>query len=88
MKIQDKFNVDETFKNICAVEICTEEIINCINSLKFNKDKLSLENWRHISFLNSDAKLFAMVFAKRLTQNIHNIIDGEQSGFLRRRHII
>ena len=33
---------------------------------KPKKDKLSIENWRPISLLNNDAKIFALVFAKRL----------------------
>lgn len=32
---------------------------------KPNKDKLYIENWRPISFLNNDSKLFAMIFARK-----------------------
>lgn len=49
---------------------------------KPKKDKLSIENWRPISLLNNDAKIFAMIFAKRLKLGLEDIIDEEQSGFV------
>lgn len=54
---------------------------------KPNKDTLYIDNWRPISLLNNDGKLFALVFAKRLKQGLHHIIDEEQSGFMHGRHI-
>lgn len=54
---------------------------------KPKKDKLSIENWRPISLLNIDAKLFAMIFAKRLKLGLEDIIDEEQSGFMPGRNI-
>lgn len=54
---------------------------------KPNKDKLSIENWRPISLLNSDAKIFAQIFAKRLKSGLDDIIDEEQSGFMPGRNI-
>jgi len=54
---------------------------------KPNKDILYLENWRPISLLNNDAKLFALIFAKRLKKGLENIIDEEQTGFIQVRHI-
>lgn len=54
---------------------------------KPKKDKLSIENWRPISLLNNDAKLFAMIFAKRLKIGLDDLIDEEQSGFMHGRNI-
>ncbi len=54
---------------------------------KPNKDKLFIENWRPVSLLNNDSKLFAMIFARRLKQGLDKIIDIEQSGFMQGCHI-
>lgn len=45
---------------------------------KPNKNILYLENWRPISLLKNDAKLFALIFAKRLKQGLKSIIDREK----------
>ncbi len=54
---------------------------------KPNKDKLDLDNSRAICSLNNDAKLFTLIFAKRLKTGLHKIVDEEQSGFKQGRHI-
>lgn len=54
---------------------------------KPKKDKLSIENWRPISLLNNDAKIFAMIFAKRLKLGLDDLIGEEQSGFMPGRNI-
>jgi len=54
---------------------------------KPKKDKLSIENWRPISLLNNDAKIFAIIFAKRLKLGLNDIISEEQSGFMPGRNI-
>lgn len=54
---------------------------------KPNKDPLSIENWRLITLLNVDYKLFALVFAKRLKSNLAEIINETQTGFMANRHI-
>lgn len=54
---------------------------------KPNKDKVNIEKWRPIGLLNSDTKIFAMVFAKRLKAGLNYIIDEEQSGFIPGRNI-
>ncbi len=48
---------------------------------------LYLDNWRPISLLNNDAKVFAHIFAKRLKHGLEDIIDEEQTGFIQGRHI-
>lgn len=41
---------------------------------KANKNKLRIENWRPISLLNNDAKIFAFVFNKILKTGLDDII--------------
>ena len=52
---------------------------------KPNKDSLSIENWRPITLLNVDYKLFALVFARRLKKNLEEIINETQTGFMANR---
>ncbi len=54
---------------------------------KPQKDKLNIENWRPNSLLNNDAKIFALIFAKRLKLGQNEIIDEEQSGLIPGRNI-
>ena len=53
---------------------------------KPNKDSLSI-NWRPITLLNVDYKLFALVFAKHFKRNLEEIINETQTGFMANRHI-
>lgn len=39
------------------------------------KGKLNIDNWRLMTLLNNDAKIFASVFAKRLKMGLAEIID-------------
>ena len=54
---------------------------------KPGKDRNCLENWRPITLLNNDYKIFALVFANRLKEVLDSIIDESQSGFMKKRHI-
>ena len=54
---------------------------------KPNKDPLFIDNWRPISLLNIDYKIFASIIAKRLKNVLDPIIDEVQSGFMRKRYI-
>lgn len=54
---------------------------------KPKKDTLLLDNWRPISLLNNDYKLFALIFSKRFKLILNSIIDENQSGFMNNRHI-
>ena len=49
---------------------------------------MNIENWRPITLLNNDAKIFASIFAQRLKVGLGEIIDEEQSGFMAGRSII
>ncbi len=54
---------------------------------KPKKDTLLLDNWRPVSLLNNDYKLFALIFTKRFKFVLNSIIDENQSGFMKNRHI-
>jgi len=54
---------------------------------KPNKDKLFLDNWRPITLLNSDYKILAAVYARRLKPCLEEVISLTQSGFMKGRHI-
>lgn len=54
---------------------------------KPKKDHLFIDNWRPISLLNTDYKVFASVRAKRLKIFLDPVVDETQSGFMRKRHI-
>lgn len=55
---------------------------------KPKKDLANLDNWRPITLLNNDYKIFAIIFPKRLKDCLDTVIDETQSGFMRDRHIM
>lgn len=40
-----------------------------------------------ITLLNNDCKILALIFANRLKDMLHSVIDESQTGFKRKRHI-
>jgi hypothetical protein len=54
---------------------------------KKNKDTELLTGWRPISLMNVDAKIYAKVLAKRMTNVLPDIIGGEQLGYMAGRYI-
>ncbi len=54
---------------------------------KPEKDHLLIENWRPITLLNCDYKIFSLIFAKRLKRGLNEIIGETQTGFMTNRHI-
>ena len=54
---------------------------------KKDKDPNFLKNWRPISLLNTDYKLATKCIASRLKNVLPNIINGDQTGFLKSRFI-
>lgn len=50
-------------------------------------DPLKLKNWRPISLLNQDYKILTKAIAERLKPSLHEIINHNQSGFLKGRYI-
>ncbi|CAO0793253.1 unnamed protein product [Mucor circinelloides] len=56
--------------------------------LLFKKgDPLLLKNWRPLSLINADAKLFTKILANRLNKFLHLLINPYQTGFMRHRLI-
>lgn len=47
---------------------------------KPEKDHLIIENWRPITLLNSDYKIFSLIFAKCLKRGLNEIIGETQTG--------
>ena len=54
---------------------------------KKDKDCLYIKNYRPISLLTVDYKIFAKMLANRLKKCIHKLIHPDQSGFLKDRNI-
>lgn len=54
---------------------------------KKEKDKARLENWRPITLLNCDYKIFTKVLAKRLILGVHEVIHVDQTGYIPKRNI-
>ena len=54
---------------------------------KPDKDLRYLSNWRPISLLNTDYKILAKALATRLQGVIHNIINSDQTGYIKQRFI-
>ena len=54
---------------------------------KTGKDPLLIENWRPISLLCSDYKIYAKVLANRMQLTLDHLIDSSQTGFVKGRNI-
>ncbi len=54
---------------------------------KPDKDPLEIDNWRPITLLNTDYKLIALIYARRLKSGLDQIINESQTGFMKNRHI-
>jgi exonuclease III len=54
---------------------------------KKDKDTLLIKNWRPITLLNQDYKLATKAIAKRICNVLPNIINSDQTGFLKGRYI-
>ena len=54
---------------------------------KKGRDTLSLKNWRPITLLNQDYKLYAKALATRLKTTLPDIIHSDQTGFVHNRYI-
>lgn len=55
---------------------------------KKDKNVLFLKNWRSLTMLNVDYKIFAKALANRLKMVLPTIIDKDQTGFMAGRNII
>lgn len=54
---------------------------------KKGKDLTSLNNWRPLTMLNVDYKIVAKALAGRLQSVLPDVIDGDQTGFMKNRNI-
>ena len=54
---------------------------------KGEKDRLFLKNWRPISLLNVDYKILAKALANRLIEFLPQLIDEDQTGYVKKRFI-
>lgn len=54
---------------------------------KPNRDLLKLNNWRPLSMLTTDYKIFAKIIANRLTLVLPYLISEYQTGFIKERYI-
>lgn len=54
---------------------------------KKNQDRLQLANWRPITLLNSDFKIFSKALADRIQMGIKDVISTDQTGFIKGRTI-
>lgn len=54
---------------------------------KKSLDRLQLSNWRTITLLNNDFKIYSKALAKRIQMCIGEIISEDQTGFIKRRTI-
>ena len=69
-------------------ELSIEQKRGLINLIpKKNKNRLILTNWQPISLLNTDYKLLAKILASRLQEVLPNIINEDQTGYLKNRFI-
>ena len=54
---------------------------------KTGKDLRWLKNWRPLSLLNTDYKILAKIFARRLQVVLPNLIDEDQVAYIKGRYI-
>lgn len=54
---------------------------------KKDQDRLYLNNWRPITLLNTDFKIFSKALAIRLQSCIQDVVEPDQTGFIRGRTI-
>ena len=50
---------------------------------KKDKDTLFIKNWRPLSLLNVDYKILAKCLANRIKNHIDNLINTDQTGFIK-----
>ena len=54
---------------------------------KLGKDGLFLKNWRPLSLLNADYKIFSKILANRLKHALPHVIHHSQTGFMQGRYM-
>jgi len=75
-------------ENISLGEMSSSQKQSVISLLeKEGKDKMYLKNWRPISLINVDAKLFSKLLAIRLKKIVNKLIKDEQVAYVNDRFI-
>ena len=54
---------------------------------KKDSSRLDLVNWRPVTLLNVDYNILAKMIAKRIQSPLPNLINSEQTGFIKGRYI-
>ena len=75
-------------KSIREGELSSTQKMGIITLLDKGKDKTLLKNWRPITLLNMDYKIFTKVLAERIKQILPNIIHHNQVGYVKNRNIL
>ena len=83
-----KFLLIELMREI-AKNGCTGSMAQSIITLieKPGKDLTNLSNWRPISLMNTDAKIYSKIVANRLEGTMKQLIHHDQTGFMKGRSI-
>ena len=50
---------------------------------KLHRDPLNIKNWRPLTLMNVDYKLFSKIIANRIQEIINDIIHNDQTGFMK-----
>lgn len=81
--------IHKLFKTIVERKILNRSARQAITSLmgKPKKDSLYIDNWRPLSLLNNDYKLYAKVIVNRMQSVADYLIDYDQKGFMKNRDI-
>lgn len=81
--------ITKLFNTIVQRKILNRSAREAITSLmgKPKRDPLHIKNWRPLSLLNTDYKLYAKVIARRLEPIAKYTISDDQKGFLKKRNI-
>ena len=68
-------------------EMSFSQRLAVISLIHKNGEKTLLKNYRPISLTNSDYKIIAFIFAKRLQKVISNLISKDSSAYIKGRYI-
>lgn len=81
--------VTKLFKQIVQRRSLNKSAKQSVTSLmgKQDRDPLNISNWRPLSLLNTDYKLFARVLASRLHHTASYLLSHNQKGFMKKRSI-
>ena len=84
-----KHSLHALFMAICQgtpfPQSCSIGIISLLE--KPGKDKLLIENWRPLTLLCCDYKIFSKILSNRIEFVINDLIHSDQSGFIKGRSI-